>query len=176
MNAAGVRFVGGSDAGIAPAKAHGRYPTSVIDLGRIIGAVPRLVASTSTAAQVCGLGDSKGRLRTGYDADLLVVAGDLASTSALLWQIRQVVLRGYFFTSVSLTLKPDGLCVPLPGVDDFTLSLSSATPLGLVSLPRRQPALLSAIVAFASDLPLTFGTTHGTTFQVYDAGDASTLP
>ena len=94
MNAAGVRFVGGSDAGIAPAKAHGRYPTSVIDLGRIIGAMPSLVASTSTAAQVCGLGDSKGRLRTGYDADLLVVAGDLASDLGLLWQIRQVVLRG----------------------------------------------------------------------------------
>jgi imidazolonepropionase-like amidohydrolase len=33
-------------------------------------------------------------LRRGYDADLLVVDGDLATDLDLLWQVRQVVLRG----------------------------------------------------------------------------------
>jgi imidazolonepropionase-like amidohydrolase len=35
-------------------------------------------------AQVCGLGHRKGRLRAGYDADLLVVDGDpVADVTAL---------------------------------------------------------------------------------------------
>jgi imidazolonepropionase-like amidohydrolase len=43
-----------------------------------------LATATSLAAQVCGLGDRKGRLRAGYDADLLVVDGDpLAGIAAL---------------------------------------------------------------------------------------------
>jgi imidazolonepropionase-like amidohydrolase len=35
-----------------------------------------LASATSLAAAACGLGDRKGRLRAGYDADLLVVDGD----------------------------------------------------------------------------------------------------
>ena len=38
--------------------------------------VEALTAATSRAAQVCGLGDRKGRLVPGYDADLLAVDGD----------------------------------------------------------------------------------------------------
>ena len=94
MGQAGVRFVGGSDAGIAPLKAHGRYAAAVVELGAIIGVVPSLAASTSTAAHVCGLAAVKGRLRAGFDADLLVVGGDLATDLDLLWHVRQVVLRG----------------------------------------------------------------------------------
>jgi imidazolonepropionase-like amidohydrolase len=94
MHDAGVRFVGGSDAGIAPLKAHGRYPAAVVELAAVFGVVPSLVASTSTAAEVCGLGTATGSLRRGYDADLLVVDGDLATDLDLLWQVRQVVLRG----------------------------------------------------------------------------------
>jgi imidazolonepropionase-like amidohydrolase len=44
-----------------------------------------LASGTSTAAQVCGLGDRKGRVRPGYDADLLAVDGDpLTEIGALL--------------------------------------------------------------------------------------------
>lgn len=77
-----------------PLKAHGRYPAAVVELAAVFGVVPSLVASTSTAAEVCGLGTATGSLRRGYDADLLVVDGDLATDLDLLWQVRQVVLRG----------------------------------------------------------------------------------
>ena len=36
----------------------------------------RFLAAAALAAAACGLGDKKGRLRAGYDADLLVVDGD----------------------------------------------------------------------------------------------------
>jgi len=43
-----------------------------------------LASATSLAAAACGFGDRKGRLRAGYDADLLVVGGDpVADISAL---------------------------------------------------------------------------------------------
>jgi imidazolonepropionase-like amidohydrolase len=43
---------------------------------------------------VCGLGGSKGRLRAGYDADVLIVDGDLSEDLGALRRVRQVVLRG----------------------------------------------------------------------------------
>jgi imidazolonepropionase-like amidohydrolase len=94
MYRAGVRLVGGADAGIGPNKAHGLYAESVVELAAATGVVDSLAASTSTAAQVCGLGERKGRLATGYDADLVVVAGDLARDVTGLREVRQVVLRG----------------------------------------------------------------------------------
>jgi imidazolonepropionase-like amidohydrolase len=94
MTAFGVRFISGSDAGIAPTKAHGGYAEAVIELGQVIGTVPALVAASSSAAAAIGLGRSKGRLRRGYDADLIVVDGDLAADLTTLRDVRQVVLRG----------------------------------------------------------------------------------
>ncbi|WP_405069708.1 amidohydrolase family protein [Kribbella sp. NBC_01510] len=94
MHEAGVRLVGGADAGIGPNKAHGLYAESVVELAAVAGVVDSLAASTSTAAQVCGLGERKGRLARGYDADLIVVAGDLARDVTGLRAVRQVVLRG----------------------------------------------------------------------------------
>ncbi len=94
MYQAGVRLVGGADAGIGPNKAHGLYAESVVELAAATGVVDSLAASTSTAAQVCGLGGRKGRLASGYDADLVVVAGDLARDVIGLREVRQVVLRG----------------------------------------------------------------------------------
>jgi imidazolonepropionase-like amidohydrolase len=90
----GVRLVCGADAGIGPSKAHGRYADAVIELGQVTGTVPALVAGSSGAAASIGLGRSKGRLRPGYDADVLVVGGDLAADLTALWDVRQVVLRG----------------------------------------------------------------------------------
>jgi imidazolonepropionase-like amidohydrolase len=94
MIASGVRFISGSDAGIAPSKAHGGYAEAVIELGQVVGTVPALVAASSSAAAAIGLGRSKGRLRRGYDADLTVVEGDLAAGLAAARDVRQVVLRG----------------------------------------------------------------------------------
>jgi imidazolonepropionase-like amidohydrolase len=85
MHAAGVRLVSGTDAGVARTKPHGMLPLSVAAL--VVGGVSTtaaLATATSLAAQACGLGDRKGRLRAGYDADLLVVDGDpVAGIAAL---------------------------------------------------------------------------------------------
>jgi Amidohydrolase family len=74
MHTAGVRVVAGTDGGIAAAKPHGLLPVSVaflVDGG--VSTVAALASATALAAAACGLADSKGRLRAGYDADLLVV-------------------------------------------------------------------------------------------------------
>jgi imidazolonepropionase-like amidohydrolase len=77
MHAAGVRVVSGSDGGIAAAKPHGLLPLSVAFLVEGgVSTTAALASATSLAAAACGLGDRKGRLRAGYDADLLVVDGD----------------------------------------------------------------------------------------------------
>jgi imidazolonepropionase-like amidohydrolase len=46
------------------------------------------------AARTCGLGERKGRLRPGYDADLLLVEGDPLADISALRQVSAVVLRG----------------------------------------------------------------------------------
>ena len=75
--ALGALYVVGTDAGIGPIKPHGVLPHGLRDLTRL-GMTPAdaLRSGTSTAAQVCGLGDRKGRIAPGFDADLLAVDGD----------------------------------------------------------------------------------------------------
>jgi imidazolonepropionase-like amidohydrolase len=94
MHRAGVRFVSGTDAGLTPPKAHGLFAHSVIELAGVVGVPEALVTATSAAARSCGLGASKGRLRAGYDADVLVVDGDLSRDITALRRVREVVLRG----------------------------------------------------------------------------------
>jgi imidazolonepropionase-like amidohydrolase len=76
--ASGVTIVCGSDAGIGPGKPHDALRYAAADMVNMLGLSPveALRAVTSTPAQVCGLGDRKGRLAPGYDADILAVAGD----------------------------------------------------------------------------------------------------
>jgi len=85
QHAAGVRLVAGTDGGISAAKPHGLLPLSVASL--VEGGISpdaALVSATSAAASACGLGNRKGRLQAGYDADLLVVEGDpVADVGAL---------------------------------------------------------------------------------------------
>jgi imidazolonepropionase-like amidohydrolase len=94
MHRAGVRFVSGTDAGIAPPKAHGLFANAVVEIAQVVGVLEALVTATRRAAQSCCLAGSKGRLRAGYDADVLVVDGNLAEDVTALHRVRQVVLRG----------------------------------------------------------------------------------
>lgn len=94
MHRAGVTFVSGTDAGITPPKAHGLFAHAVIDLATVLPLLETLATATSGAAEACGLGRSKGRLLSGYDADVLVVEGDLSRDVTALRRVRQVVVRG----------------------------------------------------------------------------------
>ncbi|KAA1428967.1 amidohydrolase family protein [Nocardioides antri] len=96
MREHGVRVVPGVDAGAMPLKAHGNAWLAVTDLVKCGYPVDEaLAAGTSGAADACGVGDVTGRLAVGYDADLLVVAGDLASDPDALGRPQTVLVRGH---------------------------------------------------------------------------------
>ena len=100
MYRGGVRFVTGADSGLADWRAHGDLYTAVeqfVAAGADVGTA--LAASTSLAAEACGVGDRKGRLRPGYDADVLVVDGDLTGDVGRLADVRSVMLAGTFVTA-----------------------------------------------------------------------------
>jgi imidazolonepropionase-like amidohydrolase len=92
---AGVGLVAGSDAGIAPTKPHGVLPETLVALVEAgVPATEALAMATSKAAKACGLGHRKGRLRAGYDADLLLVDGDPLADIGALRQTSKVILHG----------------------------------------------------------------------------------
>jgi imidazolonepropionase-like amidohydrolase len=95
LHARGVRVVVGIDAGLNPWMAHGNIHigTALLAEGGLSTA-ETLGAATSTAARVCGLGHRKGLLQDGYDADLIVVDGDLQNDLSALQSVRMVVLAG----------------------------------------------------------------------------------
>jgi len=100
----GTVLVAGTDAGIAPPKPHGVLPYGLAQLVALgMSPAAALTAGTSTAAQVCALGDRKGRVRPGYDADLLAVDGDpLTDLTALLRPVAVLVAgRGIMTAAVS---------------------------------------------------------------------------
>lgn len=95
MYEAGALVVAGTDAGIAPVKPHDviRYaPPMLRQMG--FGPAEALQTITSVAAGVCGLGHRKGRIASGFDADILAVDGDPISDPEALHRIRAVYARG----------------------------------------------------------------------------------
>ena len=95
MRERGLRVVPGVDAGAMPLKAHGNAWLAVTDLVKCGFQVEEaLAAGTAVAAEACGVGDATGRLASGYDADLLVVDGDLAADVGSLGRPMAVMVRG----------------------------------------------------------------------------------
>jgi imidazolonepropionase-like amidohydrolase len=96
LHAAGATIVCGTDAGLGPPKPHGVLPYAAAQLAGLLGgpAVNALRAVTSIAAEACGVGDRKGRLAPGYDADLLAVDGDPLTDIAALHSVRAVFRAG----------------------------------------------------------------------------------
>jgi imidazolonepropionase-like amidohydrolase len=91
----GVTIVSGVDSGISDGKPHGVLAHALSDL--VAGGVSpadSLASATSVAAKHCGLAGSKGQLQAGYDADLLVVAGDPTADIADLLRVQTVYVRG----------------------------------------------------------------------------------
>lgn len=103
LHEAGAPIVAGTDAGIAPIKPHGVLAHAaghLVDLG--FTAHEALRAVTVDAARVCGLGDRKGRIAPGYDADLLAVDGNPLTDPTALTRVAAVYRDGQ---PVSLTSK-----------------------------------------------------------------------
>jgi imidazolonepropionase-like amidohydrolase len=95
LHQAGVRLVSGADSGIGPAKRHGVLPHAVCELVTAgLSVAEALATATSGAAEACGFRARKGRLAPGYDADLLVVDGDLETDVTALRRPRSVLLGG----------------------------------------------------------------------------------
>lgn len=95
MHRGGIAFVTGADSGIVDWMGHGKLFRSIaflVDSGATI--TQALVASTSLAAASCGVADRKGLLRNGYDADLLIVDGDLSEDVNAVQRVRSVLLGG----------------------------------------------------------------------------------
>jgi imidazolonepropionase-like amidohydrolase len=85
LHALGANMVVGTDAGIAPIKPHDVLPHALGDLVEVgMSHVEALRALTSNAAATCHVGDRKGRLKAGWHADLLAVAGDPSTDTAAL--------------------------------------------------------------------------------------------
>ena len=77
IHALGGTVVVGTDGGIVPGKPHDVLPYAGSALAAIGLTPPEILTTlTTTAATVCGVGDRKGRIAPGYDADLLAVEGD----------------------------------------------------------------------------------------------------
>jgi imidazolonepropionase-like amidohydrolase len=96
MHQQGVRIVTGIDSGLNPWLAHGNLHIA-LSLLEESGFSPSevLAAATSLAARTCSVGDRKGFLRSGYDADLIVADGDLMGQPIAPLDIRAIVLGGH---------------------------------------------------------------------------------
>jgi imidazolonepropionase-like amidohydrolase len=93
--ASGARVIAGTDAGIGPGKPHDVIRWAVPQF-QLLGltAAEALTTCTARAASALGLGDRKGQLKPGYDADILAVDGDPLLDLAALHAIRAVFVRG----------------------------------------------------------------------------------
>lgn len=96
MTAAGARMAFGSDAGIYPAKPHGVLPWSAVQGVTLLGMSPieAMRSLTSVPAAACRVEDRKGKLRTGMDADLVVVLGNPTEDVARLTEVHAVYRAG----------------------------------------------------------------------------------
>jgi imidazolonepropionase-like amidohydrolase len=95
MFEAGAAMVAGTDAGIGLVKPHDtvrQVPAALRQLG--LGPAEALRVITSGAAEACGLGQTKGRIAPGFDADLLAVDDDPLTNPDALHRIRAVYARG----------------------------------------------------------------------------------
>jgi imidazolonepropionase-like amidohydrolase len=92
-------LVSGADSGLSDGKPHGVLPAGIADF--VASGIPpaeALASATSVAAEKCGLGPRKGRLRAGYDADVLIVDGDPLADISALERVRAVYVGGVLAT------------------------------------------------------------------------------
>jgi imidazolonepropionase-like amidohydrolase len=96
ITAAGATIVWSSDAGVGPGKPHDVLPYGAAMAVELLHWSPldALRAVTSAPANLCRLGDRKGRLAAGSDADILAVDGDPLTDIAALRAVSAVFRLG----------------------------------------------------------------------------------
>ena len=97
LHRAGARIVCGTDAGVGPNKPHDVLRFAVSDFLPKIGMsnAEALKANTSVAADVCGIGDRKGTIAAGKDADIIAVPGNPLDDITCLQRILAVIVAGH---------------------------------------------------------------------------------
>lgn len=88
--ASGVRVALGTDAGLVPHGSNLRELALLVELG--LTPMAAIVAGTSAAAEMCGVGDELGSLQRGKRADVVVAAGDPLARIDVLADPANVVL------------------------------------------------------------------------------------
>ena len=93
---AGARIVCGTDAGVGPNKPHDvlRYAVSGFLPAIGMSNAEALQANTSVAADVYGLGERKGTIEAGKDADIIAVPGNPIDDITCLQRILAVIVAG----------------------------------------------------------------------------------
>lgn len=104
MHQKGAHLVCSSDAGVSPSKTFDVLPEGIVLFGRLGWTnAHALAAATSLAAASCGIGDRKGRIAPGYDADLLAIAGNPATDLNAIRNIHSIFRAGH-------RIAPDKAC------------------------------------------------------------------
>ena len=94
---AGVRIALGSDAGVFPHGTNAREFLLMVENG--LEPMEAIVAGTSAAADLLGLGDQVGAIRRGLVADLVAVSGDPLVDMGILGQVDFVMQGGQVIRS-----------------------------------------------------------------------------
>ncbi|MFP8874020.1 MAG: amidohydrolase family protein [Myxococcota bacterium] len=99
LRAAGVRLIASTDAGI-PGVEHHRLAEALVAFAGYADLSPLdvLRTATSQSADALGIGNEVGRLRPGFQADILVVEGDPLVDLSVLQRPRAVVAAGELVT------------------------------------------------------------------------------
>jgi imidazolonepropionase-like amidohydrolase len=135
MHEMGVRIIAGTDAGIDNTPHH-QYVGGLeylVTLGFRPAEV--LAMATTQAAAALGVDQITGRLAPGYDADLIVVAGDPLADISVLGTLRRVIARGrdYVPDSGRFDVSSPGTPFALP---DHTIDMRLMT----AATRRRTPS------------------------------------
>jgi imidazolonepropionase-like amidohydrolase len=93
---AGARAVCSSDGGVGPNKPHDVLPYGVSSFLPAMGMTnaQALAATTSVAADVCGIADTTGTIEAGKDADILAVAGNPLEDITAIHHVVAAYVRG----------------------------------------------------------------------------------
>jgi imidazolonepropionase-like amidohydrolase len=96
LHRAGARIACGTDAGVGPGKPHDVLRYAVSNVLPTIGMsnAQALRANTSLAAEICGVGDRKGTITVGKDADLIAVPGNPLEDITGIQQVVAVFVGG----------------------------------------------------------------------------------